>query len=112
MLFLLVKKLFKLKKKDNYFACFSGMGKLENNYIRELIEYYSNLGVEKFILADNNDPNTEKFSDVIQDYINDGTVDIIDKIDAKYSQSELNNYTYEKYNRTCQWIMFLTLMNI
>ena len=107
MLFLLVKKLlFKLKKKDNYFACFSGMGKLENQYIRELIEYYSNLGVEKFILADNNDPNTEKFSDVIQDYINDGTVDIIDIINISYSQSELNNYTYEKYNRTCKWIMF------
>ena len=73
-------KLIKLKKNDNYFACFSGMGKLENNYIRELIEYYLKLGVEKFILADNNDPNTEKFSDVIQDYINDGTVDIIDII--------------------------------
>ncbi len=99
-------KLIKLKKNDKYFACFSGMGKLENNYIRELIEYYSNLGVEKFILADNNDPNTEKFSDVIQDYIDDGTVDILDIINVSYSQSELNNYTYEKYNRTCKWIMF------
>ena len=99
-------KLIKLKKNDNYFACFSGMGKLENNYIHELIEYYLKLGVEKFILADNNDPNTEKFSDVIQDYINDGTVDIIDIINVSYSQSELNNYTYEKYNKTCKWIMF------
>ena len=74
LLFFLVKnnlkKLMKLsnKKKDNYFACFSGMGKLENRYVRELIEYYLNLGVEKFILGDNNDPNTEKLSDVIQDY--------------------------------------------
>ena len=68
--------------------------------------YYSKLGVDKFILGDNNDANTEKFSDVIQDYINDGTVDIIDIINISYSQSELNNYTYEKYNRTCKWIMF------
>ena len=106
MLFLLVKKLFKLKKKDNYFACFSGMGKLENRYVRELIEYYLKLGVEKFILGDNNDPNSERLSDVIQDYINDGTVDIVDLIDSSFGQSQLNNYTYERYNRTCQWIMF------
>ena len=112
LLFFLVKnnlkKLMKLssKKKDNYFACFSGMGKLENRYVRELIEYYLNLGVEKFILGDNNDPNTEKLSDVIQDYINDGTVDIVDLIDSSFGQSQLNNYTYEKYNQTCKWIMF------
>jgi hypothetical protein len=77
------------KKKDNYFACFSGMGKLENRYVRELIEYYLNLGVEKFILGDNNDPNTEKLSDVIQDYINDGTVDqsLIDGLQGHESGS-------------------------
>ena len=101
-----LKKLFKLKKNDNYFACFSGMGKKENRYVRELIEYYSNLGVEKFIFGDNNDPNTEKLSDVIQDYINDGTVDIVDLIDSRFGQSQLNHYTYEKYNKTCKWIMF------
>ena len=43
---------FQKKKKENktdYYACFSGMGKMENKYIRELIEYYLKLGVEKFI---------------------------------------------------------------
>ena len=96
----------KIKSKNNYFACFSGMGKKENRYIRELIEYYLKLGVEKFILGDNNDPNTEKFSDVIQDYIDDGTVDVVDLIDAKYAQSKLNNYSYENYNKKCKWMMF------
>ena len=62
-------------KDDNfeYYACFSGMGKKENKYVRELIEYYLKLGVGKFILGDNNDLNTEKLSDVIQDYIDKGS---------------------------------------
>ena len=93
-------------KKNNYFACFSAMGKLENKYVRELIEYYSKLGVEKFIFGDNNAPNTEKLSDVIQDYINDGTVDIIDLIDSSIEQVQFNNLTYERYNKTCKWISF------
>ena len=87
LLFLLVKnnskkflKLIKLNKIDNYFACFSGMGKLENQYIHELIECFSNLWIEKIIIADNNDPNIEILFDIIQDYINDGSVDLIDKI--------------------------------
>ena len=56
------------------------MGKLENQYIHELIECFSDLGIEKIIIADNNDPNIEILFDIIQDYINDGSVDIIDKI--------------------------------
>jgi hypothetical protein len=56
------------------------LGKKENLYSRQLISYYLNLGVEKFVFGDNNDPNTEKLSDVLQDYINNGTVDIIDII--------------------------------
>ena len=91
----------------NYYACFSGMGKKENKYVRELVEYYLKLGVEKFILGDNNLPNTEKLSDVLQDYINDGTVDIIDLIDSSFGQSALNNVTYEKYNKRCKWMLFL-----
>ena len=62
------------------------MGKNENKYIREYIEYYSKLGVEKFIIGDNNDNNTEKISDVIQDYINDNIIDIINLTDLNFGQ--------------------------
>ena len=80
------------------------MGKLENHYVRELIEYFSNLGVEKFILGDNNDPNTEKFSDVIQDYIYKDIVDIINLTNSNLGQSELYNLTYKRYN--CKWFLY------
>ena len=102
-----IKNEIKKENKTDYYACFSGMGKMENKYIRELIEYYLKLGVEKFILGDNNLPNTEKFADVIQDYINDGTVDVIDLIGSTFGQSALNNLTYEKYNKKCKWMLFL-----
>ena len=91
-------------KKENFFACFVGMGKNENKYIREYIEYYSKLGVEKFIIGDNNDNNTEKISDVIQDYINDNIIDIINLTDLNFGQSELYNLTYKKYN--CNWFLY------
>jgi len=97
----------KNENKKNYYACFSGMGKKENRYLRELIEYYLKLGVGKFILGDNNLPNTEKFADVIQDYINDGTVDVIELFGSSFGQGALNNVTYEKYNKQCKWMLFL-----
>ncbi len=43
------------------------------------MEYHKNIGFDKFILVDNNIPNSKKFSDVIQDYIDDGLVEIEDK---------------------------------
>ena len=100
------KKTKNINSKKSYFACFSGMGKRENKYVRELIEYYSKLGVEKFIFGDNNLLNDEKLSDVIQDYIDDGTVDIIELFGSNLGQSALNNITYERYNNQCKWLLF------
>ena len=53
------------KSNFEYFFCFCALGKKENLYSRQLISYYLNLGVEKFVFGDNNDPNTEKLSDVL-----------------------------------------------
>ena len=91
-------------KFDNfkYYCCFCAMGKKENLYSRELISYYMSIGVEKFIFGDNNDPNTEKLSDVLKDYINNGTVDIIDIIGSSIGQSEFYGILYEKYKRRCE----------
>jgi hypothetical protein len=89
-----------------YFFCFCGMGKKENLYSRQLISYYLNLGVDKFVFGDNNDPNTEKLSDVLQDYINNGTVDIIDILESSIGQSEFYGILYEKYKRRCEWLSF------
>ena len=89
-----------------YFFCFCGIGKKENLYSRQLISYYLNLGVEKFVFGDNNEPNTEKLSDVLQDYISNGTVDIIDIIGSSIDQSKFYGILYEKYKKRCEWLSF------
>ena len=89
-----------------YFCCYCTMGKEENIYVRELIRYYLNLGVEKFVLGDNNFPNSEKFSDILQDYINNGTVDIIDIIGKEVPQGTFYGIMYERYKTRCEWLTF------
>ena len=101
-----MKKKHKNIKKDNYYACFVSLGRKENLYVRELIEYYLKLGVEKFILGDNNLLNTEKLSDIIQDYIDNGIVDIIELFNSSIGQSQFFNISYEKYNSKCKWLSF------
>ena len=90
----------------DYFCCFCVMGRMENRYVRELISYYTSLGVDKFIIADNNLPNTEKFSDVLQDYINSGIVEIIDIIGQSYDYSQYYDIMYQKYKNKCEWLAF------
>ena len=96
----------KNEKKFQYFCCYCTMGREENIYVKELIEYYSNLGVEKFIIGDNNLINTEKFSDILKDFINNGTVDIINIIGNSISQSTFYGNVYDKYKSKCEWFTF------
>ena len=83
-----------LKKNFQYYCCFCTAARKENKYARELISYYTNLGVEKFVFGDNNFPNTEKLSDVLQDYISNGTVDIIEIFGSSISQGEFFGMMY------------------
>jgi hypothetical protein len=82
------------------------MAKQENIYAKELIEYYINLGVEKFIFGDNNLPNTEKLSDILQVYISNGIVDIIEIFGSAIGQSEFQQSIYEKYKTKCGWFLY------
>ena len=91
---------------QKYFICFCIMGKKENLYAREIIEHHKKLGFDKFIIVDNNDLNSQKFSDVLQDYIDSGLVEIVDKIGKIINQGETYHFLYEKYNHKCQWLNF------
>jgi len=106
-LLIIILYLFSKKNSNNFefFFCFCGMGRQENLYVRELISYYMSIGVKKFIFADNNLPNTEKLSDVLQDYINNGTVDIIEIFGDSYGQGFYNTL-YKKYRTRCKWLSF------
>ena len=97
---------YKSDKGFEYFCCFCSMGRLENKYAKELIEYYMQLGVGKFILGDNNLPNEERLSEVLQDYIDKGIVDIIDLIGKPTPQGHFYGVMYDKYKSRCEWITF------
>ena len=94
------------KIKFEYFACFCAMLREENLYIRDLISYYLNIGFDKFIFGDNNLKNTEKISDVTNDYIKSGILDIINVFDYPFCLNEFFGIIYEKYKKKCQWISF------
>ena len=91
-----------------YFVCFCSIGKKENLYVRELVEYYVKSGVDKFYFGDNNDINTEKLSDVLQDYINNKTVEIINLIGVKKKRLAIKFYMemYNTHKSDCNWMMF------
>lgn len=89
-----------------YFFCFAAIGKKENRYAKEVIDYYREIGVDKFIIADNNDKNSEKFSDIFEKEISDGLIDIIDYIGKNKNQMELYAEVYDMYQSKCNWISF------
>ena len=94
------------KIKFKYFSCFGTIVRQENIYIRDLISYYLSIGFDKFIIGDNNYPNIEKLSDVTQDYVKSGILDIIEVFGLPFGESEFFGILYEKYKRKCSWISF------
>ena len=101
-------KLEKLETEKNYkyFFCFSSMGKMENIYVNELVDYYRNIGVDKFIFGDNNDKDSERLSDVLKKEIDEGLVDILDFTGRKKHQTDFFKDSYEMYKDKCRWISF------
>lgn len=65
-IFFLVTFLFKRKLK----IALCTMGKRENLYVKEFVNYYKKLGIDKIFIYDDNDINTEKISDTVNFKIN------------------------------------------
>ena len=53
------------------------IGRLENQYAVEFIEWYKSIGFDKIFIYDNNHDGEDSFEDVIQNYIDDGFVELI-----------------------------------
>jgi hypothetical protein len=84
---------------------------MENDYIRFFVEYYQRLHFDKVIIYDNNDPDGEKFEDVINDYIQNGFVEIIDFRGREVAQLPSYQDCYDRFNNQYDWIAFLIVMN-
>ena len=82
------------------------IAKAENRYIRDFVEYYKNLNFDRIIIYDNNDPDGERFDDVIGDYIASGFVEIVDFRGGKVVQLKAYEDCYAKNSRKYDWIAF------
>jgi len=86
------------------------IGKHENLYAPELIEYYKNLGYNHIFIYDNNDIGDEKFDDVLYNEINNNFVTIINYRGYKgpnHNQQQVSYQDcYQRYGSQYDWLSF------
>lgn len=85
------------------------IGRKENRYVRDWVEYHKSLGITNIYLMDNNYDGEEDFREVINDYIDNGYVILKDCKNKKSHQ--LKGYTecYETYGNDYDWIIFIDI---
>lgn len=82
------------------------IGKMENEYILEYVKYYKSLNFDKIFIYDNNDVDGERFEEVIQGYVDDGFVCIVDFRGRKMCQCDAYQDCYDQHNKEYDWIAF------
>ena len=87
-------------------VCICLIGKNENLYVKEFIDYYLLSGVKKIFIYDNNDINGENFKDIIQDDYSK-RVEIIDVRGMTSIQIPIYNYCYKNNYDKFDWIGFI-----
>ena len=100
----------KIEKNKYTKVCMCAIGKNENNYTKEWIDYYKALGYNHIFIYDNNDPNGEKFEEVLSKEISAGFVSIIDYrgFRGKRRAPQYDAYfdCYEKNSKEYDWLSF------
>ena len=83
------------------------VAKRENRYIREFVEYYKKMKVDKIFLYDNNEENGETFDEVLSDYIKDGYVNITNYRGLNVIQHKAYRDCYRRHNDSFDWFIFV-----
>ena len=97
------------RQKKNMKTLLCCIGRRENDYIREFVEYNKVLGFTNICLYDNNYDGEEDFHDVIGDYISDGYVILKDYRNRKVCQLDAYNECYKTYGNDYDWIAFFDI---
>ena len=95
--------------KSNLKICLCVIAKNENLYVREFVEYYKNLGYNNIYIYDNNDINGENFEEVINDFIQNGFVKIINFRNRNTSTRPIFDAykdCYSRNNKKYNWLSF------
>lgn len=83
------------------------IGRLENSYIQEFVEYYKSINVDKIFLYDNNFDGEEHFEDVINQYIQDKYVEIIPYRNKERCQLTAYQDCYDTHKNDYDWFLFI-----
>jgi len=106
LLFLFINFVF---KKTNIKIALCTMGKQENLYVKEFINYYIKLGIDKIFIYDDNDINTEEISDMI-DFKYKKYVKIFKTIKLKLlTQNMQFTDCYTKIKNKFDWILMVDM---
>lgn len=92
------------KKNKKYHVSIAAIFKNEAQYLKEWIEYHLIIGVEHFFLYNNS--SEDDYKDVLEKYINDGIVTLID---WPYKQAQIQAYEdcIKNYSMDTKWIGFV-----
>ena len=82
------------------------IGRLENQYAVEYVEWYKKIGFDKIFIYDNNHDGEEHFEDVLQKYVDDNFVEVIDFRNKETAQLIAYNDCYNKHGNEYDWIAF------
>lgn len=95
-------------KEDKIMLCC--IGRKENQYIREFVDFYNAIGVTNICLYDNNRDGEDDFRDVIGDYIDNGFVILKDYRNITTPcQLKAYNECYAEYKNDYSWFLFFDI---
>ena len=72
------------------------IGRRENLYAVEFVQHYQRLGFDNIFILDNNHDGEEHFEEVLQPYVDDGFVKILDYRNQVNCQMRAYTEVYEK----------------
>ena len=98
------------KKEKEIKIAICTIGKKENLYVKEYIDYYIKLGVDKIFIYDDNDLNSEKIADCIDNKYQ-GYIKIYQNKKDKlfYNQSEAFTNCYQNIKEIFDWVLMIDM---
>ncbi len=82
------------------------IGRMENAYAREWVGHHLGLGFDHIYIYDNNHDGEERFEDVLGDYVEQGSVSIIDYRNREKAQRLAYNDAYRRVAKGYEWVAF------
>ena len=105
-LFVGIYSFFRIKEFKKIKVCICTIGKQQNLYAREYVNFYYKKGIKKIFIYDNNDKNGENFDLILKDFIDNEFVEIINFRGIKFPQIKAFEDCRKKNFMNYDWLMF------